>query len=414
MSDETKAKNNSTNLAKAKLALSGEEKLISWKKEGEDLEKRRQEAVRALASDEQKKAWAEEEKARQNKLDAQKKLAELEAERRLNEQEKRKNLSEEQIKRDQELEAERIAQIDKILESQKEIDRIKKDPKAGPAPIRTLTRDIGEVAQRGGLSASGIITNTPDKKSLAPSKKRGGQSWLIGIGLILILGGLGAVLWSVLQRQETSIAPLAETRQSIIFADEQISINLDETTAEQAKDNLGNKSLTPPESRERVQEIYFTYQEREQTPQGLVTRIEEANPTVFATKLELNLPDELLRFLEPKMMFGFYYGQKTTPFYIFKTKNYKNVADALINNENLIASELFAPLVGASTTEKILTNNFQDKMIDNYDTRLIIDEANTVIALYSWLSRDTLVFTTNESTFSKILNSFLSPKTLVQ
>lgn len=407
MSDETKDINNSDKLAKAKLALSGEEKLTNWKKEGEDLERRRQEAIRAMASNEQKKAWEEAEKARQNKIEAQKKLAELEAKRHLSEQEKRQKLSEEQRKIDEQEEAKRIAQIDKILKSQREIDLIKKNPNAGPAPIRTLTRDIGEVAQKGKLSASGIITNTPDKESLAPSKRQGlGQSWLAGIGLILILGGVGVFLWSILQRQETSLAPLAETRQSLIFADEQIAINLEELSIEQIQQELATRNSTPPREKEWVQEIYFTYQRREQTPEGLVTNLTEADPTTLMTKLELELPDELLRFLEPKLMFGFYYGQKTTPFYIFKTKNYKKTADALLNNENIIVSELFSSLVEASTTEKILSSPFQDKMISNYDTRLVVDEANTVIALYSWLDKETLTITTNESTFIKILNSF--------
>ena len=72
MSDENPEINDPLKLAKAKLALSGEEKVTSWQKTSEDFEKRRAEAARAMASDEQKKAWAEAEAARLAKTEAQK------------------------------------------------------------------------------------------------------------------------------------------------------------------------------------------------------------------------------------------------------------------------------------------------------------------------------------------------------
>lgn len=411
MADENNAKSNPDKLAQAKLALSGEEKLSSWRKAGEDLEKRRQEAIRSMASNEQKKVWDEAEKSRLGKIEAQKKLAELEAGRRLTEEEKRKKLSEEQIKKDEQLEAERLAKINEIIKSQQEIDLIKKKPDAGPSPIRTLTRDIGEAIGKEKLSAGKILTTTPDKESLAPTQGEGlGRSLLIGVGVILIIGGLTAVLWSVLQRQITSIATVTAPRQGLLFADEQVAIDLDKNGADQARQELRTKSLGAPENKEKVQEIYFVYQTKEQATDGLVMKTVEANPRVLATKLNLNLPDEFLRFLEPQMMFGFYYGHQTAPFYVFKTKSYKNTADALINKEGLIASELLSPVIDASTTEKIKNGQFQDKMVRNYDTRLMLDETNTVIALYSWLDKNTLVFTTNENTFGSILDSFLSPK----
>lgn len=411
MAEEKDEINDSNKLAQAKLALSGEEKLSSWKKTAEDFEKRREEAARAMASDEQKKAWEEAERARLAKIEAQKKLADLEAERKLSEEEKKKNLSEEQKKRDEQAEAERIARIDEILKSQREIDLIKKDPNAGPAPIRTLTRDLGEAISKEGLSASKIITRTPDKENFS-LKKRGGfsQSWLAGIGVILVVGGLIALVWAINQRQSSSLAPVISTRQGIIFSDNQQTIDLDKNSSDQIRNILRDKSLTPPGTKESIQEIYFTYQVKEQAPTGLVIKQQEADPTTISLKLGLKLPDEFLRFLEPKMMLGFYYGEQTAPFYIFKTKNYKNVASAILNNENAIVSDLLNPFADASTTEKIKTQPLQDKMIRNYDTRLLVDETNTVVVLYSWLDQETLIFTTDENSFSKILNSYSSTK----
>ncbi|MFA6476363.1 MAG: hypothetical protein WCV68_02995 [Candidatus Paceibacterota bacterium] len=411
MAEETSETNEQDRLAKAKLVLSGEEKLMSWKKTSEDFERRRQEAAKAMASDEQKKAWDDAEKARLGKIEAQKKLADLEAARKIKEEEEKNKIGQEQTVKDAEAEALRVAKINEILKSQEEINLIKKSPNAGPAAIKTLTRDIGETIGREGLSVSKIVTQTPDKENLAKKEKSvTNRSWLVGIGVLLIIGGLIALVWAIGQRQTTSLATVKVTRQGLIFSDKQQAINLDQETATQIREELREKSLTPPAGKESIEEIYFTYQIKEQTQTGLVMKMVEADPTAIAGKLELKLPDDFLRSLEPKLMLGFYYGEQTSPFYILKTKNYKNVASAILSNENIIISELLAPFEDASSTEKILNTPLQDKMIKNYDTRLVVDETNTIIAVYSWIDKETLVVTINEGTLAKVISSYSSPR----
>jgi hypothetical protein len=411
MAEETSETNEQDRLAKAKLVLSGEEKLMSWKKTSEDFERRRQEAAKAMASDEQKKAWDDAEKARLGKIEAQKKLADLEAARKIKEEEEKNKIGQEQTVKDAEAEALRVAKINEILKSQEEINLIKKSPNAGPAAIKTLTRDIGETIGREGLSVSKIVTQTPDKENLAKKEKSvTNRSWLVGIGVLLIIGGLIALVWAIGQRQTTSLATVKVTRQGLIFSDKQQAINLDQETATQIREELREKSLTPPAGKESIEEIYFTYQIKEQTQTGLVMKMVEADPTAIAGKLELKLPDDFLRSLEPKLMLGFYYGEQTSPFYILKTKNYKNVASAILSNENIIISELLAPFEDASSTENRLNTPLQDKMIKNYDTRLVVDETNTIIAVYSWIDKETLVVTINEGTLAKVISSYSSPR----
>jgi len=129
MPEADKTKNGKLKLAKAKLILSGEKEAGTWQQDDDLLEKRRQEASRALASDDQKKVWEETEKARLNKIESQKKLAELETKRRLNEEKEKKDIGAEQKKKDEEAEKERSEKIEKILQSQQEIDKIKKGDK---------------------------------------------------------------------------------------------------------------------------------------------------------------------------------------------------------------------------------------------------------------------------------------------
>jgi len=396
-------KNDSTKIAMAKLALAGEDEIEGWKKDNQYLERRRQEAAKAMASAEQEKAKEDIEKAKIDKIEAQKKLAELEAVRQREEGDKNKKLAEEQKKKDEQSELERLTKIDKILASQKEIETIKKNPQAGTAPIRTLTRDIGQTIQSEGLSAAKIITNTPDQKRTESSSYR---VWLIGLITLLIIGGLFISLWSIWLRQTVVTANPLANRQSLIFANKQIAIDLDKKSSAELLTELNETktNLAEVTSLETI-EIYFTYQVSTTTEKGIVTTKNEAPVTAYNKYFNLNLPGDFTRQIEPQWMLG-YSGKQADPFYIFKTNNLKNLADALLKNEDQVVSALLSPFVNASTTEKIALATFRDKMIKNYDARLVTDETNATIAIYSWLDQSTLLVTTNEDTFVRLLDFY--------
>lgn len=397
-------------LTKARLALTDEAERANWQKSIEQLEKRKKEASLALASNEQKKLKEEAEKAKQAKDLAQKKLLELEEIHRQKEEEQKKKRGEEQKIKDAEAEKKKMAKIDEILAAQKEIDKIKKDPSAGPVPIKTLTRDIGSAIGKDSLSLGKIVTKLPDEKSKFFDEKNR-RTIMIGLGILLVIGGLATVLWTVKQKGVDSIADTIATRNSLIFADQQVALSLDKLTPAEAIQEINKNKQTDTDKSELIKEIYFTRQVTEKTDTGILIKTLEVDPTTIATSLGFNLPDEFLRLLEPKSMFGFYYYNKNPkPFYVFQTTTYKTAADVVLNNENTIVSELLNPYIDATNTNLIKDGKFKDKMVKNYDTRLIIDDTNSVIALYSWINKGTLVVTTDETTFSKVLNSYLAPK----
>lgn len=399
--------NDPAKILKAKLALTGQAEVEDWKEDLASLEKRRSEASKALASPEQKKAQEEIERAEINKRESQKKLAELEAVRRVEEENKKKKLAEEQRKKDEQAELERLAKIEAILKSQKEIETIKKDPQAGTTPIRTLTRDIGQAIQSEGLSATKIITNTPDEKKITSSPSR---VWLVSLIAFLVIGGLFVGVWSIWLRQTVITTRALTNRQSLIFANKQIAIDLDKKSSAELLTELTTvKTNLTGTGNSETTEIYFTYQLSTTTSQGIVTTRDEAGVAIYGKSFGLNLPDDFTRQVEPRWMLG-YRGEQASPFYIFKTKDYKNLADSLLKNEGKIVGTLLSPFLDASTTAQIETEIFRDKMVKNYDTRLVIDDTNVPIAIYSWLDQDTLLITINESVFVSILDSYFTSK----
>lgn len=410
MSDD---KNKDLNrLAKAKLALSGDEAKKDWQKDAEYLAKRKAEAAKALASQEQIKALEELAKEKAGKLETQRKLAELEELRRKAEEEKRKKLAEEQLNKDTEAEAERQRKIKQIIESEKEISFIKKDDSVSPEPIKTLTRDTGLAIRKGQLSASQIILNkkTIDQSNLATIKSKKNFSWLIGLGILIIIIGLIITIIAFNQRKINSLAQIENTRSSLIFVENQISINLNDKTSQEARAELKKYFNENSNNKESLAEIYFVKNLEKDSEKGLEIILTETSLLDGLKSVDINLPDNFSRFIDNKGLLGLHQSQKNEPFYIFKTTNYKNVANALLTEENSIVVELLKPFLDATTTEEILNLEFQDKMINNYDTRIILNNLSQIIALYSWFDEKTLIVTTNELSFQKILATLQNPK----
>ncbi len=399
-------------MAKAKLALSGDQVKDDWQKDAEYLAKRKEEAIKALASQEQTKALEQLAKEKADKLETQRKLAELEDLRKKAEEEKRKNLAEEQAQKDAIAEAERQNKIAQIINAEKEIDFIKKDSSVNPQPIRTLTRDAGLAIKKGQLSASQIIQNknTEAQNNLSKIKTKRDYSWLIGLGVLIIIIGIIITIIAFNQRKVNSLADIEQTRTSLIFVDNQTAINLNDKTqiaslAELQKEfnkNIGNK--------ESLSEVYFVKNIEKDSEKGLEIILTERTLLDSLKDIGLNLPDNFTRFLDNKALLGIHHSDQNEPFYILKTNDYKNVANALLEEEKLITTELLKPYQDASTTEEIYNSAFQDKMINNYDTRIVLNSFNQIIVLYAWFDEKTLIITTNEGTFRKILNSLQNPR----
>jgi hypothetical protein len=416
---DTPLNNDSDKRLRARLALTDEAEIAGWQKEKDYLEKRKIEAAKAMASDEQKKIREEQEATVKHKEESQKKLAELEAVRRAEEELKKKDISRDQREKDLAQEKLRQEKIKQILESQKEIEGIKKSPQSHLSSIHTLTDDLSEAIKEKGLTASRLsrLNNQEikeDEKTISWEK-----TLILALTFILFFGGLTAISWSWWKRGEQSQAPVQTAHDSLVFADEHLAIDLKNKSAEQIQTEMATAQTKTNETgtvsaREKIRDIYFTYEETRTTDKGLVIEKKIADPTIFASSTGLSITDDLLRFLKPDFMLGVYIGTQTEPFYIFKTEAYKNVADALLHNENDILSQLLLPFLGTEITTQIEQTPFQDKLFKNRDTRIVTSQDNSTIALYAWLDKNTIAITTNEFVLEKILNSFLTPKPVVK
>ncbi|OJI08627.1 MAG: hypothetical protein COV08_03590 [Candidatus Vogelbacteria bacterium CG10_big_fil_rev_8_21_14_0_10_49_38] len=401
--DEASLNQDANKLARAKAALTNEASLDNWRQSHEQLSERLKEAAKNLISDEQKQKQEAILKAQLTRTEAQKKLAQLEEKRRQEEAAKRREFATRQAEHDKKIEQERQAKISRVIDAQAEIDKIKSRSGVALSPIRTFTRDAGAAIRNEGLSAAQIAQSNPPRK---PSEsKKGDRSWLAGISLVLFLGALILGLWTVSQKQIISRAPLVPVRSALITTDRQVTLDLGDQSAAELTTALSLLATENADGRESLLEIYLTHEVRETTDQGFVFKPAAVDPQAFNDRLALNLPDRWLRFLDQEMMVGVYSGPETSPFYIFRTDNYENVAAAWLEEENRLTGALLG-VFNAEAEEAAGRGLFQDKLIQNRDTRILLDEENRLVALTAWLDEKTFLLTTSEPALLKIIKAY--------
>lgn len=135
------------------------------------------------------------------------------------------------------------------------------------------------------------------------------------------------------------------------------------------------------------------------------------------TILAPNAPASLLRAVEGKpYILGIHSVTGNQPFVILQTDSYEQAFSGMLQWEQYMAQDLSPffsnpPHVyineenGTSTSQEpvFVRTGFVDRIVENQDTRALEDSRNTILLLWSFVNRNTLVITTNESTLREIV-----------
>lgn len=404
-------------LTAARLAMSPNEEKVEWRNREDYLQARKKEAAVAMVSTEQKARLEEEAKTREEILQKQKKIAALELIRKQEEEERKKNFAEEQKKRDEAAETERLQKIERIIQSKAEIKGLVRQDVGGPQTIRTLRDDIAETVKRDQVTASKIITQeralrqeANEQKVLAQKKKR--ANIVLATSIFFVIFGLMAIGVVWIQKKEEASIKVEPIKTSILFSDQQLKIDTTGLTKEafvtaqkeaykKLKNNPGTKDVT---------DLYFSKTIDEVVDEKIVSREVFLGATEYlATSTEIT--DNFVRFVKDDFMVGFLRDQNVSPFFIFKTNDYKYLADAMILSGKPIINELFGLFWTEDENNRAHGAVFQDLTLKNYDLRVLKNENDEAIAGYTFLDDETLLFFETESDFQKLLEAFLVSQT---
>jgi hypothetical protein len=111
----------------------------------------------------------------------------------------------------------------------------------------------------------------------------------------------------------------------------------------------------------------------------------------------IQAPENLIRALDDKFMLGVHMIKGGRMFLILKTSFYQGAFPAMLEWESTMVQNL-EPLTGAQIT----TSGFQDRVIQNKDTREIMATNGNVALVYSFIDKNNIVIAEDEETLAEI------------
>lgn len=299
-------------------------------------------------------------------------------------------------------------------------------------PIRTYEGDIAELmSQHKTSTASMVIAQTkkveevkkaeaagiPDKTIVNEEEaepKGNIKKIILALVSIILIGG-GAYGGYYLYKQSAfalpeQVATKPVTIQSIIPSDKQNIFMTDAIPAEQFIPSVITQLNKDPGGSAQVIELVLGEKKGETSVR--------VTGSAFIEKAGIEMPNTLARSLTDQWMLGTYIedsGTKT-PFLIFTTDFFQNAFAGMLAWEASMPDELAVILnykekarAGETTATSSIASYFSirgkfiDKQIQNRDVREFIGRQDEPLFLYSFIDKDTLVFTTTESALQGLL-----------
>lgn len=282
--------------------------------------------------------------------------------------------------------------------------------------IRTYKEDIASAVQKQKASLTSIVaaeqirrTHTTGNTATKPKrdiKKIG----IILVGIIFILLGIGVVTFLAFFYQKEEVT-IKETVPSFIFVEKQKEIDITEKTSREILQTLGSERANTFLPLGQIAHLYVTETTKELETD--VTRIISAEE--FLTNIRAQVNGAFLRSLDPSFMLGIHVFNQNQPFIIFKSNSYQHSFAGLLEWEKTMYHDLFLftglkndPILGVPVNpqtgrEIILSDTFEDRIIQNIDVRALVSDTGEIKFLYAFPNQQTLIITTNENTLTEII-----------
>lgn len=264
--------------------------------------------------------------------------------------------------------------------------------------IRTFQGDVAEALKTQNESVVSIQRKEQAKKSLEPEIEKNIKSerkkillLILGILVLTSLGGLGG-WYAYTEFINKTKPPLLDAPPNRLISSA-IEVNLDTTDA----------------SRESLLVLISEEKFREDIPDGeikhMVLRTGTSTPRVIISTQELlrllesRAPGPLVRSFDPVFMLGSIGEETPSTFLLIKLASFENAFAGMLNWESNLSSDL-STLFGV---EEFGETTWRDMVINNKDTRAIVDEVGEERLLYSFFDNELLIITTGREALEIII-----------
>lgn len=258
--------------------------------------------------------------------------------------------------------------------------------------LRTLKTDTAEFVEKGGVSLVDIATEEAKRSGLKYGERTNKFPFrkiiLIAIMIVVVIGiGLGGYWFFTKNQQEKQSTQLLA--QPILAADDQIEVSVDLENPQKFLNNLQN-ALRSQIRPNHLLNVFVALDSRE-----------------FLKTIGTNPPPEFPYSLDSKFMLAKFYLTKDWPVLVFKIRDYDSAFAGIIKWERTIGQDLEEIFFLSPTS-----GDFQDKVIQNHDARILNDKDGNSVLIYSFINRNYLVLTTNEEPLKEIFRRFSLPQYL--
>lgn len=288
--------------------------------------------------------------------------------------------------------------------------------------IRTFQGDVQKVIKEGGGSLSKIAIAENNRRAQQGTsynseeipESSGVSKLIIWTSVTLFVLGAGALVYFfvVANNKKNEVVPIINSN-PIVTADFEKKLSLTGLNRAGLIQTIATEKDSAINSLSSIERILLTKNS------GIGES--EAAVSDFFQILNTKAPPEFIRSLDDGFALGLHSFKENQPFLVLKVNYYQNAFASMLSWEKDIEEDLggifIKPIVlpPASTTAETLArkNIFYDAVLQNFDTRALKRSDGTIILLYSFINKNTLVITTNPDTLAEVSRRILAGR-LVQ
>lgn len=294
-------------------------------------------------------------------------------------------------------------------------------------PLETYQGDIDKYMQQKNVTNVTIVAaeqrrvvaaeNIVAKKQNEKGKSVTSQVVVSAVAALMIVVAIGILSTVYLRTQPLQKVPTPSA--PFIAIDETVSIPLPSATTQDVMNSLvaaKDKTILSPG-------LIAGFLPLTTTAAG--TQVVAAQN--FLTTLAPNIPNQLLRTVQPAYIVGVYADKANVPFIIFSVDSFQAGYAGMLAWEQTMPQSL-APLfayspqstaVTATTTTtkaaaEVLASPFTDSILENHDARVLLDEHGNTTLLWTFIDRTTILIATNKNTLHEMLSRLTTSPRLKQ
>lgn len=282
-------------------------------------------------------------------------------------------------------------------------DSEKTEPQISQVPqtptMRTFSTDLAEELRKhqGAAMKKAMLENEQrlrEQGDDSDNPKRN-RRFVFG-GIIVLLFAIGASIGVyVYQKKMNAPIPLAASSApvSIIPYEDSMVLNLSDASSGDISSTIASTVQKSNIQTGMIDSISLVQG-------GATSSVTQLTSPMFLSAIKSHIPPDFSLSLSNQYMLGIYSYEQPNLFVILRGTAHDTMLAGMLEWESFLTED-FAPMFGIDTTGDnayLLNAPYSETLIENHDTRAVLDKAGKPILFYSFLDQDTVIITNDSQT----------------